>query len=131
MRLRPPGSLCRRGPDGGAGSVLGIGILGATVSLTVLVIPLLAVLSLQQAVQNAADAAALAAADTASGFVAGYPCAAAAEAATLNGASVTDCSVTGLIATVSVRRHVLLVDLSSRARAGPPRPPGDPGTSVG
>lgn len=107
-------------PDRGAGSMLAIAILGATMSLTALLVPLLAVLSLHQSVQNAADAAALAAADTASGLVAGYPCEAAAEAAALNGVSVTACALDGLIAAVSVQRQVLVFDLTSRARAGPP-----------
>ncbi|WP_051973582.1 hypothetical protein [Cryobacterium sp. MLB-32] len=93
--------------------------------------PLLALLGLQQSVQNAADAAALAAADTASGYAAGYPCQAAVAAATLNGTSVTACTVDGLFATVTVRRHVLLGELSSRARAGPPDPSADTPSSEG
>ncbi|MDH6235839.1 Rv3654c family TadE-like protein [Cryobacterium sp. CG_9.6] len=108
------------GGEGGAGSVLALGILGATIALTAVLVPLLSTLAVNQSVQNAADAAALAAADTASGFVSGYPCEVAAEAAMLGGAAVQRCSVIGLIATVSVHRRFLVFDLGSTARAGPP-----------
>lgn len=107
----------------GSGSVLTVGVLGAVVMLTVLIVPLLAVFAVNQSVQGAADAAALAAADTASGLVAGYPCAAATEAARLNGAAVTGCVLEGQIATVTVATSVLGIDLSARARAGPPQVP--------
>ena len=94
--------------------------------LTAVLLPLFAALVVGQAVQGAADAAALAAADTASGVVAGVPCAAAAEAARLNGASVTVCTVEGLIASVTAVRGYLVFELGARARAGPPDSPGGP-----
>jgi hypothetical protein len=90
------------------------------VLLTTLVVSTLALLAVGRSVANAADAAALAAADTASGAIAGYPCVAAEAVATLNETAVTHCSVTGLIASVSVRRRVHGVDLAASARAGPP-----------
>lgn len=110
----------RAGSDRGSGSVLAVALIGATMTVTVLVVPLLAVLALGQSVQNAADAAALAAADTASGAVSGVPCTAADAAAGLNGASVVSCAVDGLIASVTVARSALGFDFSSSARAGPP-----------
>ena len=109
-----------RGSETGAGSILAIAVLGATVLLTTLVVSILALLTVGRSVANAADAAALAAADTASGAIAGYPCAAAEAVATLNEAAVLRCSVTGLIASVSVTRTVHGIDVSAHARAGPP-----------
>ncbi|RJT88148.1 hypothetical protein D6T64_12255 [Cryobacterium melibiosiphilum] len=97
-----------------------LGILASVVLLTLVIVPLLGLLALGQGVQNAADAAALAAADTASGAAAGFPCAAAEEAAVLNGAAVSACLVDGLIATITVQRGYLGLSLSARARAGPP-----------
>jgi secretion/DNA translocation related TadE-like protein len=104
----------------GSGTVLAVGVIGALMLVTALVVPLFAALAVGQAVQGAADAAALAAADTASGAVAGVPCTAAAEAARLNGASVTACTLDGLIASVTVVRGYLGFELGSGARAGPP-----------
>ncbi|MDJ0347997.1 Rv3654c family TadE-like protein [Cryobacterium sp. PH29-G1] len=104
----------------GAGSVLALALIGATVLLTTVVVSVLALLAAGRSVATAADAAALAAADTASGAIAGYPCEAADAAATLNGAAVTHCAVVGLIASVSVLRRVHGLDISASARAGPP-----------
>ena len=106
--------------EAGAGSILAIAVLGATVLLTTLVVSTLALLAVGRSVASAADASALAAADTASGAIAGYPCAAADAAATLNLVAVSRCTVTGLIASVSVRRTVLGIGVSASARAGPP-----------
>jgi secretion/DNA translocation related TadE-like protein len=104
----------------GAGSILAIAVLGATVLLTILVVSTFALLAVGRSVANAADSAALAAADTASGAIAGYPCPAADAIATLNEVAVTRCVVAGLIASVSVTRTVLGIELSASARAGPP-----------
>lgn len=104
----------------GSGSLLAVAIVGATMAATALVVPLFAALAVGQSVQNAADAAALAAADTASGAIGGFPCAAAAEAARLNGASIVSCSLDGLIASVTVGRTFIGLDFGSSARAGPP-----------
>ncbi|WP_241979227.1 Rv3654c family TadE-like protein [Cryobacterium sinapicolor] len=113
-------------PERGSGTVLMLGVLGAVVLLTAVLLPLFAALAVGQMVQGAADAAALAAADTASGAVAGVPCAAAAEAAKLNGASVTVCTVEGLISSVTAMRGYLGFELVAQARAGPPDSPGGP-----
>ena len=104
-----------------------LGVLGSVLLMTTVMLPVFVALVVGQSVQGAADAAALAAADTASGAVAGVPCAAAAEAARLNGASVTACTVDGLIASVSAARGYLGFELGAQARAGPPDSPGGPG----
>ena len=116
----------QHGFERGAGSILAIAVLGATVLLTTLVVSTLALLAVGRSVANAADASALAAADTASGAIAGYPCPAADAVAALNEVGVTRCAVTGLIASVSVRRTVLGIELSASARAGPPPEPAPP-----
>ena len=100
--------------------MLAVGIIGAALVVTAVLLPLFVLLAAGQSVRNAADAAALAAADTASGLVAGVPCQAAGTAAELGGAAVTSCAVDGLIASVTVARTVLGFELGSRARAGPP-----------
>ena len=108
------------GAERGAGSVLALAVLAATVLLTTIVVLALGLLTVGRSVANAADAAALAAADTASGAIAGYPCEAARAVAALNGIVVTRCTVTGLIASVSVGRRVQGIEIFASARAGPP-----------
>ncbi|TFD91160.1 helicase [Cryobacterium lactosi] len=108
-----------RRSERGSGSVLVVALLGALVTLTAVLVPVLALLPTHQSVQGAADAAALAAADVASGLMPGVPCETAARAAELNGARLAACTVDGLIATVAVARTVGVFPLSSRARAGP------------
>ena len=114
------------GSEQGAGSILAIAVLGATVLLTTLIVSTFALLAVGRSVANAADAAALAAADTASGAIAGYPCPAADAVAALNEVAVTRCVVAGLIASVSVTRTVLGIELAASARAGPPPEGGRP-----
>jgi secretion/DNA translocation related TadE-like protein len=106
--------------DRGSGSILALAVIGVTMMLTAVLVPAFAVLAVGQSVRNAADSAALAAADTASGAVAGMPCEMAAAAATLNGTSVADCVVNGVIATVTVTRSLGGFTMVTRARAGPP-----------
>ena len=103
----------------GSGSVLAVALLGGLVTLTAVLLPVLALLPAHQSVQGAADAAALAAADIASGLMPGVPCDTAARAAALNGARLAACTVDGLIATVTVSRTVGGFPITSRARAGP------------
>jgi secretion/DNA translocation related TadE-like protein len=103
----------------GSGSVLIVALLGALFTVTAVLIPVLALLPVNQVVQGAADAAALAAADTASGLLPGVPCELAARAAELNGATLAACSVDGVIATVGVSRSVGIITIGSRSRAGP------------
>lgn len=106
--------------DAGAGSVLAIGIIGATVLLCGSAIPLYTVLVTRSAVVGAADAAALAAADARVGVVGGFACDVAAEVAAVNGAALATCELDGYVATVSVQREVLGFTVTARATAGPP-----------
>jgi secretion/DNA translocation related TadE-like protein len=119
-RPEPSGDR-RRKPnvDTGSGSILVVALLGALFTVTAVLIPVLALLPVNQAVQGAADAAALAAADTASGLLPGVPCDAATRAAEVNGARLSSCTVDGLIATVSVAHTVGIITIGSKARAGP------------
>ncbi|WP_022881456.1 Rv3654c family TadE-like protein [Gryllotalpicola ginsengisoli] len=106
-----------------SGSVLAVGVLGATVLLAGAALPAVGAVAAQQNVQNAADAAALAAADTISGRSAGYPCDNARRAATLDGAELASCETSGPVALVSARARYLSFEVSARARAGPPGTP--------
>nr|RZI37115.1 hypothetical protein BJQ95_00458 [Cryobacterium sp. SO1] len=115
----PARSLVPGSSERGSGSVLAVALVGALVTLTAVLVPVLALLPAHQSVQGAADAAALAAADIASGLIPGVPCDTAARAAELNGARLAACTVDGLIATVTVARTVGVFPISSRARAGP------------
>jgi secretion/DNA translocation related TadE-like protein len=108
-----------RDSERGSGSVLIVALLGAVLTVTAVLVPVLALLPADQAVQGAADAAALAAADTASGLVPGVPCDMAELAARFNGAHVAGCTVDGLVATVSVSRSAGILTIGSSARAGP------------
>ncbi|MFV0319471.1 MAG: helicase, partial [Microbacterium sp.] len=69
------------------------------------------------------DAAALAAADAASGAVPGEPCASASAVAAAGGATLIDCRLDGLVATVRVAYPYAGLRAEASARAGPP---GDP-----
>ena len=92
---------------------------GAIVCLVAVVVPLYAVLAARSSVAGAADAAALAAADARVGAVTGYPCDRAAEVATANGATVSSCTVDGLVATVTVQRQIAGFTVRQTATAGP------------
>ncbi|WP_395243833.1 Rv3654c family TadE-like protein [Agromyces sp. MMS24-K17] len=109
-----------RPDERGAGSVLVLGVAGAIVALTALVVPLLAVHVAGQRAANAADAAALAAADALSGAVPGIPCDLAAATAARNGAAMADCRTDGPVASVVVEVRGAGLTASARARAGPP-----------
>jgi len=109
-----------RGAESGSGSVLAVAVLGATLTVTLLLVPVLGLLVVSGQLRTAADAAALAAADTASGLLPGVPCEAAERAAELNNARLTTCDVSGFIAAVTVGRTVAGQLLGARAKAGPP-----------
>lgn len=104
----------------GAASVVALGLVGAIVGLTALIVPVLGAFVGSQRAANAADAAALAAADASSGAVPGVPCALAASIAARNGAELVSCALDGPVATVSVRLGVLGLAVTAEARAGPP-----------
>ncbi|WP_166980902.1 Rv3654c family TadE-like protein [Paramicrobacterium fandaimingii] len=105
----------------GAASVLAVALVAATLIATGILTPLCAAYSARQTAAGAADAAALAAADTASGLVPGIPCEAAHRAAELNGTSLVDCDVTGLVALVRVSTTAVGIPITASARAGPPQ----------
>lgn len=109
--------------DRGSGTVLALGILGATVAVVLTLIPVTGAFVASQRVANAADAAALAAADVASGAVPGVACQLAAVAASLNGAVLGDCELNGAVAAVSASSRWWVFSLSAKARAGPPGTP--------
>lgn len=106
--------------DRGSGTVLTIAVLAAILAVVGMIVPISLALAVKQRVAGAADAAALAAADTASGIASGYPCDSASQAARLNGAELSRCDVTGLVATVTARTGYLGFEISVAARAGPP-----------
>ena len=116
MRVRSGRGRSERG----AASVLALGIVGAVVGATALIVPITTVFVASQRAENAADAAALAAADAISGAVPGVPCALAAIVASRNGAAVASCSTDGPMATVTVAVSVAGFELGASARAGPP-----------
>lgn len=119
-RGRPPGSGAG---DRGAASVLAIGIVGAMVAVTAMVVPVVSTFVASQRAANAADAAALAAADAVSGAVPGIPCELAGRVAARNGASLSSCEVDGAVATVGVVVSSFGFELGAAARAGPPGSP--------
>ena len=104
----------------GAGSILAVALVAAVLATGTLLLPLYTVLSARTRTAAAADAAALAAADIAVGILPGIPCAAAAKVATVNGASLTDCQLDGVIVTVRVQLHVFGFGVESASTAGPP-----------
>jgi secretion/DNA translocation related TadE-like protein len=108
------------GHERGAGSVLVLAIVAACVTVSLLVIPIYRGAVTKRLVANAADAAALAAADVAIGIVPGVPCEAASTAAALNGARLSECVLSGAVATVTAESTVLGAPVRARARAGPP-----------
>lgn len=106
--------------DRGAGSVLGVALVGVVVSTVALLLPLYSAVNATSRARAAADAAALAAADVAIGIVAGTPCVMAASVAAANGAVVTECQADGVIVTVRVSVAILGFPVSATATAGPP-----------
>lgn len=106
-----------------AGAVMNAGVVavvaGLVVSLGVVAGASVAV----QRLSGTADAAALAAADTASGAVDGMPCEAAARIALAGAASLRECDVEGLIATITLSGAYGGISFDARSRAGPPEAP--------
>ena len=99
--------------------MLAIGLAGAIVCLVAVIVPLYTVLAVRSATAGAADAAALAAADARVGAVTGFPCERAAEVAAANGTTMTDCTVDGLVATITVQRQIAGFTIEQRVSAGP------------
>ena len=110
----------RPGDEAGAGAVLALGIVGAVVLVLMAELALGSAVVTRQRIIGAADAAALAAADGASGAVAGVPCDLAARVAGAGGATLTACSIDGLVATVTVAGRSGVLTFEARSTAGPP-----------
>ncbi|MFE6963938.1 Rv3654c family TadE-like protein [Agromyces sp. NPDC057679] len=123
-RSRLPDRPDGRRDDRGAASVVALGLVGAIIGLSALLVPVLGAFVGSQRAANAADAAALAAADASSGAVPGTPCALASAIAERNGVELVSCELDGPIAEVSVRAGVPGFALTAEARAGPPSWPG-------
>lgn len=102
--------------------MLALGIVGAVVALTAMVVPVASTFVASQRAANAADAAALAAADTISGRLPGVACEIAALVAARNGAVLNSCEPDGAVVTVAVVVSALGMELPAEARAGPPGP---------
>jgi secretion/DNA translocation related TadE-like protein len=103
-----------------AGAALSAAVVGCAAALIVGFATVGAAAVLGQRLASTADAAALAAADTASGAARGVPCERADEVAQAHGTVLAECTLDGLIATVSVTTSFAGVEASARARAGPP-----------
>lgn len=114
-----------RRDERGAGSVIAVGIMAASLSLAALSIPLYSVLAARQAVAGAADAAALAAADVVIGLLPGVPCAAAATVAAANRTKLLACQPDGLVVTVRAAAYVFGFEVTALATAGPLRTEGE------
>jgi secretion/DNA translocation related TadE-like protein len=110
----------RLGSERGSGSLLGIAVVGGTVALTALALPLYLGLATKPGTAGAADAAALAGADVAVGIASGFPCEEAARVAEANRVILAACSVDGLVVSVTVRTTILGISVLSSATAGPP-----------
>lgn len=100
--------------------MLAIGIVAFVVALTLALLPLGGGLLAKSRAALAADASALAGADVAIGLNPGFPCEAAAEIASANGATLVDCVADGVIVTVRVEVRFGAFRISSVATAGPP-----------
>lgn len=103
-----------------AGAVASVGVCVVVVGTAAAAGLVLGAVLHAQRLADTADAAALAAADTASGAVTGIPCEAAATVAAAAGASVRECVVDGLVATITVAGAYGGVPFDARSRAGPP-----------
>lgn len=109
--------------EGGAGTVLALGLGLIIIMATALIVLLAQSAVLASRAAAAADLAALAAADAARGITPGTPCAVAEEVARRNDAAILSCSE-GDGDTVQVRTELgtrtFLGAALGQARAGPP-----------
>ena len=106
--------------DGGSGSILAIGVLGALVALLLAAIPVGSLFAAHQQAANAADAAALAAADTVSGRLPGFPCETAQRVTERNRAVLDTCVVDGPTVRVGASVDTRWGSITVAAKAGPP-----------
>ncbi|WP_193754795.1 helicase [Microbacterium testaceum] len=101
------------------GVVTVVGITAVTVGLTVALAAACGAAVQAQKLAGTADAAALAAADTVSGAVDGVACDAAAAVAVADGATLEECVLDGLVATVTVGTAYGGIPFDAHSRAGP------------
>lgn len=104
----------------GSGTILGLALVAAILLTVGTAIPALGGLVARGQAAGAADAAALGGADVASGAAAGSICETARAIAAANRATLDECTVDGLLVTVSARVEWLGLSVSARSRAGPP-----------
>jgi secretion/DNA translocation related TadE-like protein len=105
----------------GAGGILALTVLALVAALALAVVGMGVALAARQRVVAAADAGALAAADTALGIHPGVPCRVAAEVVAAHDAVLSECTVEGVVATVTASASFAGIPIAVRARAGPPR----------
>jgi secretion/DNA translocation related TadE-like protein len=105
----------------GAGGVLALALLALLTVVALAAAVMGAALAARQRVIAAADAGALAAADTALGIHPGIPCRVAAEVVAAHESSLVSCEIDGVVATVAVSTTIVGIEVTVRARAGPPR----------
>ena len=103
----------------GAGSVLAVGVVAATVAAVLLMTPVAVALLTKQRVTAASEAAALAAADVVAGIAPGSPCAVATTVAQTADVGLTACVIEGPVVTVATSRSVLGFVIRVAATAGP------------
>lgn len=101
--------------------MLALALLALVVVVALAATAVGAALAARQRIVSAADAGALAAADTAIGLHPGVPCEVAGRVVEAHDAALLECRLDGLVATVTVGTRIAGVDVSVRARAGPPR----------
>ncbi|QEO08697.1 Rv3654c family TadE-like protein [Protaetiibacter larvae] len=106
--------------DRGAGGVLALAVVGATLALVLALLAAAGALAVRSRAAAAADAAALAAADVLLGAIPGSPCALAAQLAAAHQVALAACEVDGMEVIVAVRTQAFGVPIEQRARAGPP-----------
>jgi len=103
-----------------AGSSLAVAVIAVTATCAVAVAAIAPAATAAQRVAGIADAAALAAADAASGAIGGFPCERAAQIAGSQGATLVECTLEDLVATITVTAVHGPFPVAARSRAGPP-----------
>lgn len=110
--------MCKFRDDAGAGTILAVGLIGATLALFMST-ALLANIWLQQLqLQQSAETAAISAADSLRGLSTGYPCEVAKQIAGLNMAKLVECRIVGFEVYIKVRSNAMGIVLNAEALAG-------------
>lgn len=106
--------------DRGAGGVLALAVVGATIALSLAVLGTAAAFTTRARAAAAADAAAIAAADVLLGAAPGEPCVVARTVVAAHRVVMAGCEIQGMEALVTVRSTAFGIPIEQRARAGPP-----------